>query len=163
MVETDKNGAEKNPAEKKAFKAREFPVLARADVGKRIAAALVDGLLAYFICFIPYIGGLIGAAYLAIRDALPLSGEAGQSLGKKMLGLRAVRTPEGTPCDYATSALRNLPFIIPALMMMRPGMGWVFGSLFWMVVFVVETLLIIADEHGQRIGDRIAKTVVVEV
>ncbi|MFC1683651.1 RDD family protein [Candidatus Zixiibacteriota bacterium] len=162
MAEQEKKIAEKKPVEKKAVKAREPSSLARADVGKRIAAALVDGLMTYLICFIPYLGGLIGAAYMAFRDALPLGGEAGQSLGKKLLGLRAVRVPEGTSCDYVTSALRNLPFIIPALMMMRPGMGWVVGSLFWGIVFVVETLLVIADEHGQRIGDRIAKTAVVE-
>jgi uncharacterized RDD family membrane protein YckC len=147
---------ETKPAEKGFRPTRPEPV-------KRIAAGLMDGIPAYLIAFIPFLGGLISAAYLAIRDGLPLKDSQGQSLGKRLLGLRAVRLPDGEPCDYVTSILRNLPFAVPALIMMRPGMGWVVGSLIWGAVFLVEVLLIIADEKGERLGDRLAKTSVVEV
>ncbi len=135
----------------------------RAEPGRRIAAAMMEQIPAYVIAFIPYIGGLISAAYLALRDALPLSPEGGQSVGKKLFQLRAVRLPDNAPCDYATSLLRNLPFVIPALLMIRPGIGWIFGSLVWLAVLVVEVLLVIADENGQRIGDRLAKTQVIQL
>jgi uncharacterized RDD family membrane protein YckC len=142
--------------------AQEAPPLKRAEAGKRIAAALVDGVPAYLVAFIPYLGGLISAAYLALRDGLPSNGIQGQSLGKRLFGLKAVRMPGGESCDYTTSVLRNLPFVVPALIMIRPGMGWVLGSLIWIAVFAVETLLVIADEKGERLGDRLAKTTVVE-
>jgi uncharacterized RDD family membrane protein YckC len=149
--------------EKKAPADQKTSGPARADVGRRIAAALVDGIPAYVISFIPYIGGLISAVYLAVRDGLPLNEGRGQSLGKKVFGLQALRLPDGKPCDYATSIQRNFPFAVPALIMMRPGMGWLFGSLVWGFIFIVEILLVIADEKGARIGDRIAGTTVVEV
>jgi uncharacterized RDD family membrane protein YckC len=136
--------------------------MVRAEAGKRIAAAMMDGIPAYVISFIPYIGGLISAAYLALRDGLPLSPEGGQSLGKRLFQLRAVRLPDNAPCDYGASLLRNLPFLVPALLMVRPGIGWFFGSVLWVAVLVVEILLVIADENGQRIGDRLAKTQVIQ-
>jgi uncharacterized RDD family membrane protein YckC len=138
------------------------PEMVRAEAGKRIAAAMMDGIPAYVISFIPYIGGLISAAYMALRDGLPLSSEGGQSLGKRLFQLRAVRLPDNAPCDYGTSLLRNLPFLVPALLMIRPGIGWIFGSVLWLAVLVVEILLVIADENGQRIGDRLAKTQVIQ-
>ncbi len=134
----------------------------RPDPVKRIAAGLVDGIPAYLIAFIPYIGGLISAAYLALRDGLPSGNGRTQSLGKRLLGLETVRLPGGEPCDVVTSALRNLPFAVPALIMMRPGMGWLLGSLLWGIAFLVEVLLIIADDNGERLGDRLAGTAVVE-
>lgn len=147
---------------RKSQKVPPAPELVRAEVGKRIAAALMDGVPAYVISFLPFIGGLISAAYMALRDGLPLSPIGGQSVGKRLLQLRAVRMPDGAPCDYGTSLLRNLPFVVPALLMIKPGMGWIVGSVVWLVVFMVEVLLVIADEDGQRIGDRLAKTAVIE-
>lgn len=154
---------ENNTSQRAAQKPAKTPELVRAEAGKRIAAALLDGVPAYVIAFLPYIGGLISAAYLALRDGLPLSPEGGQSIGKKLLQLRTVRMPDGAPCDYGTSLLRNLPLIVPALLMVRPGIGWVLGSVVWLGIFVVEVLLVIADENGQRIGDRLAKTAVVDL
>jgi len=154
---------QKSKVQESAQKSAQTPELVRADPGKRIAAALLDGVPAYVIAFIPFVGWLISAAYLALRDALPLSPAGGQSIGKKLLQLRAVHMPDGAPCDYGTSLLRNLPFIVPPLVMIRPGIGWFFGSVIWLAVFVVETLLVIADEGGQRIGDRLAKTTVIDL
>jgi uncharacterized RDD family membrane protein YckC len=154
---------EKKPVPSQAPQAPQATKLTRADAGKRIAAAFIDGVPAYVISFIPFIGGLLAAAYLALRDALPLGSQGGQSLGKRLFQLQAVRMPDGVPCDYATSLLRNLPFVVPALLMIRPGIGWIFGSVVWAAVFVVEALLVIADENGARIGDRLAKTAVIDL
>jgi len=138
------------------------PQFVRPDPIKRIAAGLVDGIPAYLIAFIPFIGGLISATYLAIRDGLPTGDDQTQSLGKRLLGLKTVRLPEGKPCDYLTSLLRNLPFAVPALIMVRPVKGWILGSFIWGALFLVEILLIIVDENGVRLGDRLAGTAVVE-
>jgi len=135
----------------------------RPDPVKRIAAGLVDGIPAYLIAFIPFIGGLISATYLAIRDGLPTGDGRAQSLGKRLLGLKTVQLPEGRPCDYLTSLLRNLPFAVPALIMVRPVRGWILGSFLWGILFLIEILLIIVDENGTRLGDRLARTAVVEI
>ena len=169
MAEKKKEAAEKKTTKDKRLAQRKkqgvakAPELVRAEVGKRIAAALMDGVPAYIISFVPFIGGLISAAYMALRDGLPLNPEGGQSVGKRLFQLRAVRMPDGAPCDYGTSLLRNLPFIVPALLMIKPGIGWLFGSVVWLAVFVVEVLLVIADENGLRIGDRLARTQVIQM
>jgi uncharacterized RDD family membrane protein YckC len=36
------------------------------------------------------------------------------------------------------------------------------GSVVWLAAFALEVLLVITDEKGQRIGDRLAKTQVIE-
>ena len=150
---TGKSPAKKSPA----------GTFARPDPVKRIAAGLVDGIPAYLIAFIPFLGGLISATYLAVRDGLPTGDGQTQSLGKRLLGLKTIRLPEGKPCDYLTSLLRNLPFAVPALIMVRPVKGWILGSFIWGALFLIEILLIIVDDDGARVGDRLAGTTVVEV
>jgi len=147
--------AKREPAEEGSPRRQPDPI-------RRIAAGLVDGIPAYLIAFIPFIGGLISATYLAIRDGLPTDDGQSQSLGKRLLGLKTVRLSEGTPCDYLTSLLRNLPFAVPALIMVRPVKGWILGSFIWGAIFLIETLLIIVDENGARLGDRLARTAVVD-
>jgi uncharacterized RDD family membrane protein YckC len=153
--------APQRPAEKIAPKIVSRP--GQPDPIRRIAAGLVDGIPAYLVAFIPYVGGLIAAAYLAVRDGLPSGEGQAQSLGKRLLGLKTVRLPGRTPCDYLTSLMRNLPFAVPALIMVHPIKGWILGSFIWGALFVVETLLIIVDESGARLGDRLAGTAVVDV
>jgi len=142
--------------------AKERSRFTRPDPVRRIAAGLVDGIPAYLIAFIPFIGGLISAVYLAIRDGLPNGEGKSQSLGKRLLGLKTIRLPEGTPCDYLTSLLRNLPFAVPALIMVRPVKGWILGSFVWGALLLIEILLIVVDENGERLGDRLAGTAVVD-
>ena len=73
---------------------------ARADVRKRAAAAIVDGLLVA-TCVVLYgtqdsmLFIAIGAAYLLLRDALFIPG---QSVGKFLFGLRVINLGNGRPC-----------------------------------------------------------------
>jgi len=173
QTSSQKVSAEKNPPGRNMALPKESPAKRgpgeeshprrQPDPVRRIAAGLVDGIPAYLIAFIPYIGGLISATYLAVRDGLPTGDGQVQSLGKRLLGLKTVRLPDGRPCDYLTSLMRNLPFAVPALIMVRPVQGWILGSFIWGVLFLIETLLIIVDENGLRLGDRLAKTAVVEI
>jgi uncharacterized RDD family membrane protein YckC len=156
----EKSAAPRDPVSKRAT--AKGSRLARPDPVKRIAAGLVDGIPAYLIAFIPFLGGLISATYLVLRDGLPTENAQAQSLGKRLLGLKTIRLPGGEPCDYFTSMLRNLPFAVPALIMVHPGRGWIMGSFIWGALFLIELLLIIVDDHGERLGDRLAKTMVVD-
>jgi uncharacterized RDD family membrane protein YckC len=120
---------------------------AKADVGRRIAAGAIDGLLV--VTCVGFYTDLqsplflaAGAAYLLLRD-----GVGGQSVGKFLFSLTVIRLTSGRPCNFSGSAQRNLVFLIPGANI---------------VAVFLEALTIRRDPLGQRLGDRIAQTQVVE-
>jgi hypothetical protein len=120
---------------------------AKADVRKRLAAALIDGvpIVASFLFY--WSAGsvllpLIGAAYLLLRD-----GVRGQSLGKLWLGLVVMNLETRQPCTLKDSVWRNALFLIPGANL---------------AALVLEARTTMRDAQGQRLGDRIAQTQVVE-
>jgi uncharacterized RDD family membrane protein YckC len=134
----------------------------KAPVDRRIAAFFIDsalafaiGLLGVLVGFFPYylMGGAFGTllflvfslagvivscAFILFRDSL----FSGYGVGKRFLGLRVVKS-DGSKCDVVSSALRNVTYLIP-------------------LVCVLEVLMGVLDREGLRLGDRIAKTQVVE-
>jgi uncharacterized RDD family membrane protein YckC len=68
----------------------------------------------------------------------------GQTLGKKLVGIRVVRE-DGSPIDVQEAVLRNLLRIIDALPFL----------------YLLGIILIWTSDKKQRLGDRVAKTVVV--
>lgn len=134
----------------------------KADLGKRIIAALIDGVIAGVAGFIPVIGGLAGAAYMLVRDGLEIDFMDQRSLGKKVMKLRPVRI-DGQPMDLVTSVKRNIPFAIGPLIMVVPILGWVIGPIVALVIGIVEIILVVTDDEGRRMGDRLAETKVIEV
>jgi len=136
--------------------------LQKADLMKRFVAAVIDGVLAGVVGVIPVIGGLIGAAYMLLRDGLEIDFMDGRSLGKKVMKLRPVRL-DGGPMDISTSVKRNIPFAIGPVIMIVPVIGWVIGPLVAIVIDLVESVLVLTDPQGRRIGDKMAETMVIEV
>ena len=122
---------------------------AKADVRKRASAAIADGLLVATsvvlygtqdsILFIA-----LGALYLLLRDALFIPG---QSIGKLLFGLRVISLDDGRPCGRWHSAQRNFILLVPGLNV---------------VAAVLETVATVRDPQGQRLGDMLANTQVVE-
>jgi uncharacterized RDD family membrane protein YckC len=119
----------------------------KANVEKRLLAAAIDGLLfmtAWFLyqnlnSIAPLAGG---AAYLLLRDAV-----GGQSLGKILMGLTVIRVETGRPCSAMDSVRRNAMLLVP-------------GANIVAVFFEAATIL--RDKQGQRLGDRLAQTQVIE-
>jgi uncharacterized RDD family membrane protein YckC len=74
---------------------------------------------------------------ILLRDAF-----GGRSPGKWLMGLR-IDTPDGRPCSWWRSIVRNLPLVVP---------GW----------NLVEIGLVLFRRDSRRSGDRIAGTRVVE-
>jgi len=143
-----------------AFGALYFPVLNRlargvvspypkVDIGKRIAAATIDGALVV-ICVVGFrmqgsaLFPLLGGVYLLLRDALFVPG---QSIGKFLLGLIVIDLDTGGPCSRFRSAKRNFILVVPGLNV---------------VAAFLEAVAAIRDRQGQRLGDRVANTQVVE-
>ena len=141
--------------------------LQKADLGKRIPAALIDAVLTIVVGFVPLVGGLVASAYWLVRDGLEIDFMDHRSVGKKLMKLRPV-TLDGTPMDVMVSAKRNWMFALG-------GVGQVFfwtligipiALLLWFVAFVLgilEIILVITDDEGRRLGDKIANTMVIEV
>jgi len=73
-------------------------------------------------------------AYFLLRDSIP-----GQSIGKRVLGIKVVQLESGRPCNWGKSILRNITHF----------------------VFLIDALFILS-QRNMRIGDMVAKTIVVK-
>ena len=119
----------------------------KANLRRRFLAAGVDaslvitGVVLYGATrAVPF---LIGAAvYLVMRDAI-----AGRSVGKFLFGLVAMHLESGRPAGPMASLRRNVLFVLPGANA---------------VAVCLESLTIVRDPQGQRLGDRLAQTQVVE-
>ena len=123
-----------------------------ADLGKRIAAAIIDSLVATGLALVAGIvmnrlSYPVWIAYMLTRDSLPFLD--GQSIGKKVMKLRAVsETGKSLSGDWNSGLIRNVPMVIP------------FGGLVELIVLIVNK-----DKPGglRRLGDQWGKTKVVTV
>jgi uncharacterized RDD family membrane protein YckC len=79
---------------------------------------------------------LFAGAYYLLADALP----GGQSLGKRWLDMAVVDATSGEPCSVVQSFIRNLLLTI-------------LGPIDWLFIF---------GERHQRLGDKLAGTIVVD-
>jgi uncharacterized RDD family membrane protein YckC len=151
----------------------------KADLGKRVVAGLIDGLIGGVLSVvIPFlgIGYLIGGAYILTKDAIMVEllkdpAWKGRSIGKKVMHLKVVG-PGGSDIDMALSAKRNWPLalgqllsFILALIPLR-SMAWSTWSLIGSVssiIGIIEIVLVLTDPQGRRLGDKLANTRVIEV
>jgi uncharacterized RDD family membrane protein YckC len=117
------------------------------DLRRRFFAAGVDASVVMTVVVLYTATGavpfLIGAAiYVAMRDAI-----AGRSVGKFLLGLVVIQLETGRPAGPMVSLRRNLLFLLPGANLVAVGL---------------ESLTIVRDPQGQRLGDRLAQTQVVD-
>lgn len=120
---------------------------AKAGLERRALAATIDGLLVTTALvlylrseFLPYL--LIGALYLLLRDAV-----AGRGVGKFCCGLVVISLKTGRPCGRGASISRNALLLLPGANV---------------VAVFLEAATIVRDPQGQRLGDRLAWTQVIE-
>src|SRR6202022_425983 len=86
-------------------------------------------------------GGIIGV--LAIAYYIVMEATQGATVGRMALGLREVKT-DGSPISWSESVIRNMLRIIDSLF-----------------VYLVGAILIWTSPLKQRLGDRVANTVVI--
>lgn len=135
--------------------AQEVPVIIAggdADLGQRIGAAFIDFLVAMALA---WTAGMISGrlsypawiGYMLTRDSLPFLD--GQSIGKKVLNLKAVsETGQSLSGDWKSGVVRNISMVIP------------FGAIVELIIMLVNK-----DKPGglRRLGDQWGKTKVVTV
>lgn len=143
------------------------PATGKADLTKRIVAGIIDAVLAMVVGFIPLVGGIVSTAYWLARDGLDIEFMPNRSLGKKVAGLKPV-TLDGRPVDLETSLKRNWPFAIGGIaqiLLFIPVIGWLLMvpvAFLALAAVIVEIVLVITDDEGRRMGDKLAGTRVVE-
>jgi hypothetical protein len=137
---------------------REGSPYPKADLTLRGLARLADFTVAFALAQTsPQVGPILAAFYLLVADGLM----TGQSIGKKVFGVRTVVVPRRVPAGYHESMLRNAPFALVAVFWSVPFL--------WPVLFVAgvpivafEAYMIYTDRLGIRIGDIFADTQVVD-
>ena len=121
----------------------------------RTIARILDFIIvAAAVEIVPKAGFYAGLAYLLIGDGL----FEGRSLGKRLIGIRVVSSVSSEPCTFRDSILRNSVF----------GIGFLFYKIFWLgwtfvaIVSAFEFIILLGSKNRMRLGDELAKTIVIE-
>lgn len=119
----------------------------KAEIGKRALAAMIDSMVVATTLILYRQSGFplylfLGAVYLLLRDAV-----AGRSVGKFLCGLVVIDLKTGRPCGWGASINRNALWLLPGANV---------------VAVFLEAATIVRDPQGQRLGDRLAWTQVVD-
>lgn len=131
----------------------------RCTLWMRLSARAFDVAAAYAI----YLAGHRFGAVLAILYMLMADGILdGQSIGKRIFGIKVVHLPTLSPGRKRDSTLRNAPLALPILLGMMPELGQVAFFAATAVIGSVETWRVIRDPLGMRFGDIWAQTQVVD-
>lgn len=117
-----------------------------ADWQTRSLAFMID-LIVYIALFFGlaavshFLATFLSMLYIVFRDGI----FAGQSIGKKVMGIQVVHT-DGRPISLVDSSFRNVLFLFYVL---------------FPVAIAVEAVALLRNPEHRRIGDRIASTRVV--
>lgn len=130
----------------------------RARYLSRLVAKAADLIIAMSLWHIPGAAGVFASLfYILMCDGFP----GGRSAGKMLTGLKVVRLDrEGM--DFPSSLLRNLTVSAPFLLYLVPVAGPFLACTVGLAVLLIEAYLGFYDADGQRAGDTLAETLVVE-
>ena len=129
-----------------------------AGLGLRAVAVIIDTLLLFVVAYAIAMltGGTTAAGFnlqggpaflwfgVAFAYYVVLEVQCGWTLGKRVLGLKVVKLDGGGPLDWQASIVRNLLRIVD---------GFIF--------YLVAAIAVATSDKKQRIGDRVAGTVVI--
>lgn len=123
----------------------------------RFAAKAIDfAVWVLLLLLVPPAGTLFGVVFWLFCDGLI----GGASPGKRTVGLLVLHREQRRPITLKESTLRNLPFAIPAVLMLLPA-GPIFASAVGIPILLLETYFLLSDPQEIRLGDVFADTVVV--
>ncbi len=130
-------------------------------IGPRLVAQIVDGIvliILYFVLGAAMFGGftfeVFGAAagsfmgiYLLVFFLyyIVLEGALGTTIGKMAAKIKVVRE-DGSPCGFGPAVVRNVLRVVDALPFL----------------YIIGIILVSRSDKKQRLGDRLAKTVVIK-
>jgi uncharacterized RDD family membrane protein YckC len=137
-----------------------------ASVQKRLFAKLIDLMIVLFLGLVWFggPGSILGFLYSIAADGLPLKSLKGQSIGKKLMGLRVLSGSQknvNRQSRLKTSLIRNAPVGMVTFLMIIPFWGWILALLIGIPLGLIEISLMIRADRRQRLGDVMAESVVV--
>ncbi|MFM8268944.1 MAG: hypothetical protein ACKN9V_02055 [Pseudomonadota bacterium] len=129
---------------------------------QRCIAKGIDLILVMVVFFVAKtiwgpLGPVLGACYASLQDSF---GE-GQSIGKRIIGLRTLDEGTGISCSASGSCTRNLPLVVMIFCATIPVI-WAFVLLAVLPFILLEVYLVFNLETGVRLGDVMANTLIVE-
>jgi uncharacterized RDD family membrane protein YckC len=130
-------------------------------IGPRLVAQIVDGIILFILYFVvgaamfgAFTFDVFGASAAAFIGAyvlvfflyyIVLEGALGATVGKKAARIKVVRE-DGSPCGFGPAVVRNVLRVIDVLPFL----------------YIIGIILVSRSDKKQRLGDRLAKTVVVK-
>lgn len=127
----------------------------KASLLNRLIAKFLDLLIAAVLYELPFrISFLLGMIYLAIADGF-LYG----SPGKRLIGLKTVIREGQKEASFRESIIRNIPFIVAYFLYPIPFVGWLIA----LGIVGFEFFLMLGNPNGIRLGDELAKTLVLDL
>lgn len=128
----------------------------------RLVAKFIDALIVGALYFIgraiwPPLGVFGAFFFAAFQDSFGV----GQSIGKRIIGLKVIDDRTGASCNFAASFLRNMPF--SAIVLFVPfTVLWIPLLCVALPIIGFEIYLLITLETGIRLGDVLTDSLVVE-
>ena len=128
------------------------------DVGLRAVAAIIDTALLFVVGYLIALatGGTSEGGFLlqgvpffiwlaiALAYYIVMEARSGATLGKRVIGLKVVKLEGGAPLDWQASIARNVLRLIDGLFF-----------------YLVGAIVVWTSDKKQRLGDKVAGTVVV--
>jgi uncharacterized RDD family membrane protein YckC len=132
----------------------------KASLWLRLGARLVDVFVAWGLFVVcGAAGSVVALLFLLLADGML----QGQSVGKRIFGVKVMHLPTRSAARHRDSTLRNAPLALIVLLgMMPPPLGAVVGVASLLVIGGVEGWRVWRDPLGWRLGDTWAQTQVVD-
>ncbi len=133
----------------------------KASLLLRAGARVVDVAVAWGLAVVcgAAAGPIVALLFLLLADGML----QGQSVGKRVFGVKVMHLPTRSAARHRDSTLRNAPLALVVLLgMMPPPLGMVAFSAGLAAIGGVECWRVLRDPLGQRLGDVWAQTQVVD-
>ena len=131
----------------------------KASLFLRGGARVTDLLIAWALYVSTGPAGIVVALlYLLFADGML----QGQSMGKKLFGVKVVYLPTRQGARHRDSVLRNSPFGLVIILRMMPELGLRAFIAGCVVVGAIELVKVLRDPLGLRLGDLWASTQVTD-
>lgn len=126
-------------------------VYPKANSLNRFIAKFLDLLVVSAIGQIPLkVSFLAAFSYLLLSDGF----SNGKSIGKQLIGLQTLASEPDQNISFKESIIRNISLGIAYLLAQIPFVGWLLG----LGLIAFESLLILGNAKGLRLGDELAGT-----
>ncbi|MCB0406349.1 MAG: RDD family protein [Bdellovibrionales bacterium] len=135
---------------------RHAPLISRV-MAKAIDTVIVTAMFFLGAAVWTPFGLVVAVLFAGVQDGMWV----GQSIGKRIIGLRVIEDHRGLPCGFRNSLLRNIPFML-AIPFAGIPILWAVFLIAIVPILVLESYLVASLESGTRLGDILGNTLVVE-